>query len=233
MHAKPIQRAAALALILLTGVVATTVMAIEEPSYRVVQSFPAFELRQYAPYLVAETTVDAGFDQAGNRAFRILADYIFGDNRAKEKIQMTAPVTQQPAPPQPAPEAQPAKGEKIEMTAPVTQRPAAADGVTGTGAHRYVLSFVMPQRFTLDTLPQPNDPRVKLRQEPARLMAVRQYSGRWTESSYGREEKKLLDAIREQGYEPIGTPVYARYNSPFSLWFMRRNEVMVAVRKAD
>ena len=226
MHAKPIQRAAALALILLTGVVATTVMAIEEPSYRVVQSFPAFELRQYAPYLVAETTVDAGFDQAGNRAFRILADYIFGNNRAKEKIQMTAPVTQQPATGGQSP-----KGEQIEMTAPVTQRPAAVD--TGTGADRYVLSFVMPRRFTLDTLPAPNDPRVKLGEEPARLMAVRQYSGSWTEASYRREEDKLMDAVRKQGYEAIGTPVYARFLWGFSLWFMRRNEVMVEVRKRD
>ena len=214
---------AALALFVFIGSIPITLMAIEEPSHRIVRTYPEFELRQYAPYLVAETTVDAGFDSAGNRAFRILADYIFGNNRAEQKIQMTAPVTQQPAA-----EGGDQKGEQIEMTAPVSQRPA-----TGTGADRYVLSFVMPRRFTLDTLPKPNDPRVTLREESARLMAVRRYSGRWTESNYRREEAALLAAVREQGYEPVGTPVYARYNSPFSLWFTRRNEVMVEVRKAD
>ncbi len=216
-----IRRVAALALLLLSGAAATLVMAIEEPSHRIVQTFSAFELRQYAPYLVAETIVDADFDKAGNRAFRILAAYIFGNNSGQQKIEMTAPVNQQPAP---ASGGRQREGEKIEMTAPVTQRPA-----RGTGAGRYVLSFVMPRRFTLATLPQPNDPRVILREEPARLMAVRQYSGRWTEANYRREEAVLLSAIREQGYQPLGAPVYARYNSPFSLWLTRRNEVMVEV----
>ncbi len=195
-------------------------MATEEPSYRVVETFPAFELREYAPYLVAETTVDAGFDKAGNRAFGILADYIFGNNQARKKIEMTAPVNQQPA--------GASKGEQIEMTAPVTQRPA-----TGTGSERYVLSFVMPRRFTLATLPTPNDPRVTLREEPARLMAVRGYSGRWTRSNYRREEARLFEAVRARGFEVLGAPVYARYNSPFSLPVMRRNEVMVAVRRPE
>jgi hypothetical protein len=201
-------------------ILTTAAMATEEPSHRVVETFPEFEVREYAPYLVAETTVDATFDKAGNRAFGILADYIFGDNQAKQKIEMTAPVNQQPAASD--------RGEKIEMTAPVTQRPA-----TGTGAERYVLSFVMPQRFTLETLPTPNDPRVTLREEPARLMAVHGYSGRWTQSNYRREESRLLDAVKAQGFEPIGAPVYARYNSPFSLPFMRRNEVMVEVSRPD
>jgi hypothetical protein len=208
---------------------APAVMAIEEPSHRVVETYPEFELRRYAPHLVAETVVDAGFDKAGNRAFGILADYIFGKNRGETKIEMTAPVTQQPARGD-----APAQGQKIEMTAPVTQRPADA-GSTGTavGAERYVVSFVMPQRFTLETLPEPIDPRVELRREPERLMAVRRYSGRWTKANYREAERKLLQAVRKHGYEPVGAPVYARYNSPFSLWFMRRNEVMMEVRERE
>ncbi|NBC12437.1 MAG: heme-binding protein [Gammaproteobacteria bacterium] len=204
-------------------------MATEEPSHRVVETYPELELRRYAPHLVAETVVDAGFDKAGNRAFGILADYIFGKNRGETKIEMTAPVTQQPAA-----EGEQTEGQKIEMTAPVAQRPAdGGSSASAVGAERYVVSFVMPQRFTMETLPEPVDPRVELRREPERLMAVRRYSGRWTKENYREEERKLLKAVRERGYEPIGAPVYARYNSPFSLWFMRRNEVMVEVRERE
>jgi len=189
-------------------------MAIEEPDYTVVHTYPDFELRRYPPYLVAETEVSGKFADVGNQAFRILAGYIFGDNQGKKKIEMTAPVTQRPA-----------KGEIIEMTAPVTQRPASA----ADAGDSYEFSFVMPARFTLDTLPEPTNPRVHLRRQPERLMAALRYSGRWTESNYRKHERRLLEAVREAGLTPIGEPVYARYNSPFSLWFMRRNEVMVEV----
>jgi hypothetical protein len=64
-------------------------------------------------------------------------------------------------------------------------------------------------------------------------MAVRGYSGRWTRSNYRREEARLLEAVSARGFEALGAPVYARYNSPFSLPFMRRNEVMVEVRRLD
>ena len=200
------------ALLLLAG---ANALAIEEPSYQVVQTYPDFELRRYAPYLVAETEVSGDFDKVGNRAFRILAAYIFGENRGQRKMEMTAPVSQRPVA---------RGGEKIEMTAPVTQRPTG-----GTGADTYVVSFVMPSGYTLDTLPEPLSPRVRLRQEPAKLMAARGYSGRWTKSNYREHESELLAAVERVGLTPIGAPVYARYNSPFSLWFLRRNEVMVAV----
>jgi hypothetical protein len=193
-------------------------MAIEEPKYEVVKTYPDFELRRYAPELLAETEVKGGFDQVGNKAFRILADYIFGNNRKEEKISMTAPVTQEPA-----------QGgrEKIPMTAPVTQQPKDDNGSSGT----FVVSFVMPAHFTSQTLPKPVDPRVHIREVPARLMAARRYSGFWTEENYRDNEKTLLEAVKKAGLEPIGPPIYARYNSPFSLWFMRRNEVLVQVKE--
>lgn len=192
-------------------------MAIEEPEYEVVQTFPDFELRRYPSYAVAETEVSGPFDEAGNQAFRILADYIFGNNQASTKIEMTAPVSQRPA-----------TGERIEMTAPVVQRPE-----PGSAGETFVVGFVMPSRFTLDTLPEPLDKRVRLREEPGKLMAVRRYSGRWTESAYRENEARLLDAVEAAGLKPVGEPVYARYNSPFSLWFMRRNEVMVELEPSD
>lgn len=201
------------ALLMLFG--GTEAMAVEEPDYTVARTFPDFELRRYPPHAVAETEVAGPFDEAGNQAFRILAGYIFGDNRADTKIEMTAPVSQRPAA---------GGGERIEMTAPVVQRPA-----SGTEGETFVVSFVMPDRFTLDTLPEPVDPRVRLREEPGKLMAVRRYSGRWTETSYRDNETGLLRAVEAAGLKPLAAPVYARYNSPFSLWFMRRNEVMVEV----
>jgi hypothetical protein len=193
-------------------------MAIEEPAYEVVRSYGDFELRRYAPLVVAETEVSGPFERAGNEAFRILAGYIFGDNRSSTKIEMTAPVTQQPK------DDDGARGERIEMTAPVIQRPRSA-----TDADSFVFSFVMPGRFTLETLPRPTDARVQLREKPARLMAVHRYSGRWTEANYREHETLLLDAVREAGLTPVAPPEYARYNSPFSLWFQRRNEVMLEV----
>lgn len=190
-------------------------MALEEPKYEVVETHPGFELRHYAPYLVAETEVKGAFDEVGSAAFRTLAGYIFGDNRRQEKMEMTAPVNQRPVS---------GDGEKIEMTAPVVQRPRSA-----TEGDAYVLSFVMPSGYTMETLPEPTDPRVRIRQEPAKWMAARRYSGRWTEANYREHETALLRSVGEAGLTPISAPVYARYNSPFSPWFLRRNEVMVEV----
>jgi hypothetical protein len=204
------------AMLLLAG---ANAVAIEEPKYEVVKTYPDFELRRYAPYLVAETEVTGDFDEVGNSAFRILAAYIFGENRAQEKMEMTAPVNQRPAA---------GDGEKMAMTAPVTQRPKA-----GADADTYVLSFVMPSRYTLDTIPEPLSPEVNLREEPAKLVAVRGYSGRWNEANYREHESQLLAAVERGGLTPVGAPVYARYNSPFSLWFLRRNEVMVEVEASQ
>jgi hypothetical protein len=200
------------AMLLLAG---ANAVAIEEPKYEVVKTYPDFELRRYAPYLVAETEVSGDFDEVGNKAFRVLAAYIFGENRAQEKMEMTATVNQRPVA---------EEGEKMAMTAPVTQRPKG-----GADPDTYVLSFVMPSGYTLDTLPEPLNPQVRLREEPAKLMAVRGYSGRWTQANYREHESQLLAAVERAELTPIGVPVYARYNSPFSLWFLRRNEVMVEV----
>lgn len=180
-------------------------MATEEPAYELVSDGPVFEIRRYAPQLLAETEVTGAFDEVGGEAFRRLADFIFGNNQAAEKIAMTAPVSQ----------------------APVKQQ--AGEAASGT----YRISFVMPSRFTLDTLPRPQDPRIELREEPGKLMAVLRYSGGWGESRYRQHERKLLEAVRSAGLTAIGTPVYARYNSPFSLPVLRRNEVMVEIKEPE
>jgi hypothetical protein len=187
-------------------------MAIEEPEYQVVGQYDDYELREYAPYIVAEVDVQGEFDEAGRDAFRILAGYIFGDNAASEKMAMTAPVETRPS----------AKGEKMSMTAPVTAIAAGDDG-------RTTYAFVMERKFSLQTLPVPNDDRIRIRTVPKRTLAVRRYSGRWTENKYRQNEKSLRSALDAQGIQTIGRPVLARYNSPFSLPFMRRNEVMIEI----
>ncbi len=182
-------------------------MAIEEPSYKILQQDGSFELREYAPYIVAETRVEASFEEAGSIAFQRLFRYISGNNIAQQKIAMTAPVTQ-------------SAGEKISMTAPVVQ---AADG------NAYLVAFTLPASYTLATAPKPLDPAVQIRQVPAQLIASWSYSGRWTANNYRENEALLRERLKELGLTARGPPVLARYNAPFTPWFMRRNEVLVPV----
>ena len=197
-------RIAALVLILLAGDYA---MALEQPDYEVLHEQADFEIRRYAPYLVAEVDVPANSD---NRAFRILAGYIFGDNRGNRKMAMTAPV-----------ESRPAEGERMAMTAPVTS------AATPSGEMTY--AFVMERQYTLDTLPVPNNDDIRLLERPARVVAVRRFSGRWSDANFNRHEQRLLEALEANDIRQTGPVEHARYNSPFTPWFLRRNEVMVPV----
>ena len=185
-----------------------TAMAIEEAPYKVVKEAGIFELRDYAPHILAETVVDGDLEEAGNKAFRRLFNYISGENRSRDKIAMTAPVSQEQ------------KGEKISMTAPVGQQRV---------QDKWAVSFMMPAAYTLETLPVPTDASVTLRQVPARRMAAVRYSGLWSEKNYLRYKGELEAWIRENGLTVIGEPVWARYNPPFTLWFMRRNEILIPV----
>ena len=182
--------------------------AIDEPAYAVVQTTDVFEVRQYAPYLVAEVVVPGPVSEAGNQGFSLLGGYIFGKNKGERKLEMTAPVTQTALPPAPP--------VKLEMTAPVTQA-ATAGG--------FLVQFVMPKGYTLATLPEPLDARVKLREVPGNRVAVIRFSGSWSQSTYEEQLQKLRSALAAAGMTTAGEPVSSRYNSPFSLPFLRRNEV--------
>lgn len=190
--------------------------AYEQPKFEIAKKYYGFELRRYAPYVVAETVVSGSFGEAGNRAFRILFKYISGDNFKKTEIPMTAPVNQSPAK---------ESGEQIEMTAPVEQTP------DRNNSDSYVVSFIMPSKYTLETLPMPADTRIKLRQVKSRLLAARTYSGTWSEKRYRENEAALLEAAKAAGLTTVGEPIFARYNSPFTLWFLRKNEVLVEVKE--
>lgn len=195
---------------LIGSIFARPVMAIEIPEYRVIDQAGAYELREYSPYLIAETEVEAGFMNAGNIAFGRLFRYISGANTSQTEISMTAPVEQVRDP----------QGKKIAMTAPVEQ--ASVDGV-------YRVGFIVPRKFTRDTVPKPIDPRVSIREVPARTVAVWRYSGRWTEENFREHESDLRAMLVRKGLQasPGDSAIIARYDAPFMPWFMRRNEVLI------
>jgi len=183
-------------------------MAIEEAAYNVLRKENSFEIRDYAPHILAETVVEGDLEEAGNNAFNRLFRYISGENRSRQKAAMTAPVSQE------------RKGEKITMTAPVGQQRI---------QEKWAVSFMMPASYTLDTLPEPEDPKVTLRQVPARRMAAVRYSGFWSEKNYLRYKLELESWIHEKGLTIVGDPIWARYNPPFTPWFLRRNEILIPV----
>lgn len=181
----------------------------EQQPYTVLRTEPGFELRRYPAHMVAEVTVSASFDDAGNRAFRYLFGYITGENRSKTTLAMTSPVVQTSA------------SEEIAMTAPVVQRTADAGS--------FVIAFVLPESITAETAPDPVRPEVRVRLVPESLSAASRYSGRWTEASYRTHCADLLAAVTEAGLTPIGEPRFARFDPPYKPWFLRRNEVLVDV----
>jgi hypothetical protein len=178
--------------------------ATEEPDYTVVQTIKEIEIRQYVGYGVAEVVVPGTADSAGSAAFPILAGYIFGKNKGERKFEMTAPVTQTPVP------------VKLEMTAPVTQ--SAAPG-------GFLVQFVLPKGVTRANAPEPLDARVMLRDIPSSRVAVIRFSGFWSDANYQEHLLRLQSTLVANGLNPVGEPVYSRYNAPFTPWFLRRNEI--------
>lgn len=181
----------------------------ERQRYEVLTRFSGFELRRYAPHLVAEVEVDGSFAAAGNRAFGVLAAFISGRNSTRGSVAMTAPVVQEQA------------SANIAMTSPVVQE-AAAPG-------RHVVGFVMPAEFTAETLPAPSDPRIRIREAPAQVAAASSFTGRWSEAIYDEQLAALRRAVVREGYREVGPPRFARFNPPWTPWFLRHNEVVLPV----
>lgn len=180
---------------------------IEIPRYELIQSFGNIEIRRYQPMIIAYVEVGGGRSNASGSGFSLLADYIFGNNTVKKKIAMTAPVQQQ-------------SNMKIAMTAPVQQQ---------SKGRSWEISFVMPSEYTMEMLPEPNNSRVKLKEEPSRKFAVIQFSGRITENNIREHENQLADFIEVNQITVIGFPKYAFYNPPWTLPVLRHNEVMIEI----
>lgn len=179
----------------------------EEQKYTVERKFPKFEVRRYEACVVADVTVVSSFQSAGNSAFGTLFGYISGNNNPNTKIAMTSPVLQEP-------------NNTIAMTAPVLQEASGA-------AH--IVSFVMPAGSTLESMPLPANSRITLRPIPEELVAVSKFSGRWTDENYLQQLAALDKQLSSNGYVQSGNPRFARFDPPWTPWFMRRNEIQIPI----
>ena len=202
-------------------------MAIEEPAFEKLEKVENIEIRQYRPVIVAETFVDGDMGSASNDGFRLIADYIFGNNlsmrgvggKQSEKIAMTAPVSVEPV----------ARSEKIAMTAPVNVEPQ-GDSVGGVmHSKRWRVQFSMPGEYSMATLPKPLNPAVTLREVPGKRYAVLVFSGFAGEEKVQQKTDELLVWLKGTNRRAIAAPQLARYNPPWTLPFLRRNEILVEV----
>ena len=203
---------AIVAVLMQSGCSVFGIRSTEEASYIVLDEQDEFQLREYAGLVIVETTVNAGFDKAGKEAFGRLFGYISGENRTAQKITMTAPVL--------ADEENSATGESIDMTAPVIADEA-------TDGWRY--AFVLPNSFTIADAPIPTDPKVRLVEVQPKLVAVLRYSGLLNEGDFRDNSARLLHWISENQLESLSLPRVAGYDPPWTLPFLRRNEVMIDV----
>lgn len=213
--ARTIVTATFLLVALLISVFPGIAMATEEPKFDVVSKDGDIELRQYAPMVVAETFVDGSQDDASSRGFRVIAGYIFGDNKragqSAEKIAMTAPVTIEKQD----------TSQKIAMTAPVTLE---------QQGNRWRVHFVMPSQYKLVDLPKPNNAAVTLREISGRKVVALRFSGFAGEDKVAAKTAELRDWIVARGMTATGAAQLARYDPPWTLPFMRRNEILTEVK---
>ena len=187
-------------------------MATEEPVFTSSLKEGAFELRSYPALVAAQVSVNGTRDEASSAGFKLLAGYIFGGNTRRQSMAMTAPVVQSKP-----------GSQTIAMTAPVLQT-AAPDSPDA-----WTVQFIMPAGYTLDTLPTPNNAKVQLVALPPARYAVVTFSGMAHEDDVRQETAELTDFMAEHALRAAGVPALARYNPPWTLWFMRRNEVHIPV----
>lgn len=203
----------AVALALFIALEPAAVADTPTPEYRVVETDGAFEIRDYDEMIVAEVTVRAANrSSASSTAFRTLARYIFGGADTGEKIGMTAPVFV-------------ARVDDTDAPVLVSTRRQDAD--------LWTMSFIMPERYSAETLPQPLDDRIVLRELPARRVAAITFSGSWRDAWVRKKRDELSEWVRDRGESAVADPVYAFYNDPFTLPWNRRNEVIVELAPAE
>ncbi|MFZ8943305.1 MAG: SOUL family heme-binding protein [Methylophilaceae bacterium] len=190
-----------------------TAMATEEPKFTLVKKDGPFEVREYAEKIIAQVEVEGSYQDATSRGFKLLADFIFGNNTnpslQSDKIEMTAPVISS------------IKNKEIEMTAPV---------ISEKDKHKWLISFVMPSEYSLDTLPKPNNADVKIIALEIEKYAVIVFSGLVRESSFEEKITLLKNYVEENNFIVDGNVQIARYNPPWTLPFFRRNELLLKIK---
>lgn len=185
---------------------------LEEPSYTVLEAKDGYEVREYKPYIMATANVTGNYDEATSQGFRIIADYIFGNNTKQESIAMTAPVLESPTPD---------KHEKIAMTVPVLEK--------SDENNERTIAFVLPSKYTLETLPRPNNDAVILVEVPARKVAALRFTWYATEGRVTAKKTALEEYLNRDGKKVIGSVETARYNPPLSMPFTLRNEILIPI----
>ncbi len=183
-----------------------TTRAIEEPKYIVLKKYPNFEIREYLPYIIAYTDILSSFNESANSGFRILANYIFGRNSRSQKIKMTAPVIQGKIE---------ITTEKIAMTKPVIQE---------ERGNSYRIAFIMPLKYTLETLPKPEDPRVKITEVDKEIRAVYTFKG-WATEKRVKAKQETFIGLLEESCLPFKNIKLAQYDPPYTPPYMRKNEL--------
>ncbi|NNK97321.1 MAG: heme-binding protein, partial [Desulfobacterales bacterium] len=184
------------------------IRTVEILNYQVLEKDGKFDIRQYGDYWVVRTEIDGEYRKSTDEGFRLLFGYISGKNKRQEKIAMTGPVMQQE------------KGEKIAMTGPVIQQ---------KRGKNWIMEFVLPSKYNKTQPPEPLDPEVSIVKVPGYRAAAISYSGNLREEKYNTKIKELLDIVTMKGLQPIGEPFSAGYDPPWTLPFLKRNEVLIIV----
>lgn len=204
---------------------------VEQPEYTVLSTHQNIEIRQYSPMIIAQVTVAGERKEAIQQGFKLLADYIFGNNRGPQEIAMTAPVSQSQKIPMTAPVTQ---SQNISMTAPVTQQksheiPMTAPVTQQAADNQWLIHFVMPSKYSLETLPKPNNKQINIKAIPPKKFAVIRFSGTSTNKNMQTHETELRAFLAKEKIKPLSPASYAFYNPPWTLPFLRRNEVMMEI----
>lgn len=186
-------------------------MALENPKYTTLQKDGKFEIRKYEGYIMAEVEIEADHDSALRGGFTILADYIFGNNKKRTHIAMTAPVMEQ----------ENSRSEKISMTTPVSAK--------RSKENAYIISFVMPSKYSLDNLPEPKSEAIHFREVKAHKVAAIRFSGYLNGKLARRKIEELNEWMQKNDINPRDNFVSAQYNPPWIPGFLRRNEIMVSI----
>jgi effector-binding domain-containing protein len=194
---------------------------VEQPQYQVISEQGNIQIREYSPSIVAEVQVQGEREEAISQGFRLLADYIFGNNKVEQDIAMTAPVTQRGS-------------EKIAMTAPVTQQSSQKVEMTAPVKQQgldnaWKVNFTMPSKYSMNTLPTPNNEKVTLHQVPSKKYASIKFSGMGSNKNLASHEKELQEYISKNKIQTLSEPIYAFYNPPWTLAFLRHNEIMIEI----
>lgn len=200
-------------LVLWIGSTLYITFTVKEPGYTIVEKRLGYEIRRYDSYIVAETEVDGTYDTALNNGFKILADYIFGNN-----IAMTAPVSDQ-------------KGVELSMTRPVVEEKIAmtAPVLDEERNEKHVISFVMPAEYSMETLPRPNNTLIKIKKIESKTVAVLRYGWYPTKERVEKRKSELIKFLERDGIKVISPVRNAFYNAPFSFPLLYRNEVMADI----